>query len=196
MGARPHTPSAMNPAHRFAMLGRQQLSLQEGIALLEQIQRELAADTASARAWGLTAVLANVALVPLNIIVNSFQLGTAASLYQAFARALYKEVAASGTRADGHLMTALAALKAAVEQELRRKGLAAQVPGANILIGLAQDSLAMLKAMQQVQAGEADMHRQAAALRLRLQRARQQWQALGIERARVHEALQTWNRTA
>lgn len=186
----------MNPAQRFALLGRQQLSLQEGIALLEQIQRELAADTARAKAWGLAAVLADVTLVPLNVVVNSFQLGTAASLYQTLARTMYQQLAASGTRADGKLMAALAALKTAVEQELRRKGLAAQVPGANILIGLAQDSLAMMQTVQQVQAGEAELHRQAAALRQRLERARQQWRALGIERARAHDALQVWNRTA
>jgi hypothetical protein len=186
----------VNPAHRFALLGRQQLSLQEGIAMLEQIQRELEADRASAKAWALTAILANVTLVPLNVIVNSFQLGTAASLYQAFARTLYQKVAASGTRGDGHVMTALAALKTVVAQELQRKGLASQVPGANILIGLAEDSVALLQAVQTVQAGNSEMAQQAEALRQNLARARRQWAALGIERARAHDAMEVWNRTA
>lgn len=186
----------MNPAHRFAMLGRQQLTLQEGIAMLEQIERELAADIASARAWGLTAVLSNVSLVPLNIIVNSFQLGNAQSLYQAFARTLYEHTAASGTRGEGHLMTVLAALRAAVVQELIRKGLTSQVPGANILFGLAEDSVAMMQAVQTVHAGSRELRHHGEAMRQRIERTRRQLLALGIERARVHDALQIWNRTA
>src|SRR3954454_16434092 len=84
-------PPAMNLMQKFEALGRKQLALQEGIQLLQDAQFDLRKARGAADAWGITAVMANVTLVPLNCIVNAFELKAANSAYQAMVHALYKK---------------------------------------------------------------------------------------------------------
>lgn len=186
----------MNLAQQFDLLGRKQLAVQEGIQMLGGIQRELAQTRASADAWGLTAVLANATLIPLNVIVNAFELKTANTAYQILVRQLYGKFGQSGTRLDGHAKTALAVLRQAIVGELKRKALADQVPGVNILIGLAEDSIAAWQTAQRVQSGQQEMTALAVNLERTVLAAQRQLQRMGIERAQLLSRLQLHARTA
>jgi hypothetical protein len=186
----------MNLAQQFELLGRKQLRAEEGLRMLTQIQVELTRDAAAAKAWGLTAALANVTLIPLNVIVNALDLKAAQTAYQVLVRQLYTQYAQSGTRAHGPAQAALGALKTAIVSELKRKGLASQIPGVNILVGLAEDSLAALQVAQAVQAGGKEMAALGNDLARKIARARTQMLQLGVQRAQVLDRLQTLNRTA
>jgi hypothetical protein len=185
-----------NLAMQLQVLGRKQLAVGEGLALLRDIRRELLAHSRSAEAWGSTAVLSNLVLIPLNVIVNSFELGAVNSLYQRVVREVYDRFSASGTRTDGHLATALSILKTSIQQALTAKGLTQHVPGANILVGLAEDSLATWQALDQVQSGRSEMLSRLRHLDHQILRAEQQLVQLGIQRAQVLDRLRVLNRTA
>ena len=185
-----------NLATQLQVLGRKQLAVDEGLALLRGIRRELLAHSRSAEAWGSTAVLSNLVLIPLNVIVNSFELGAVNSLYQRVVREVYGKFSASGTRTDGHLATALSILKTSIQQALTAKGMTQYVPGANILVGLAEDSLAAWQALDQVQSGKSEMLSRLRQLDHQILRAEQQLMQLGIQRAQVLDRLTVLNRTA
>lgn len=186
----------MNLVTQFHMLGKKQLAIQEGIDLLRQIQMELSRTKSSADAWGMVAVMANVTLIPLNIIVNAFELKAANSLYQMLVHQLYGKVAKSGTRLDGHAKTALSMLKQAITEELKRKALTNYIPGVNILVGLAEDSMAAWQTIQLVGAGKQDIAAQAAAIERKISLANHQLIQLGINRADIHDNLLRIRHTA
>lgn len=186
----------MNATQQFEILGRKQLALQEGVQLMQQVRTELARNAAAADAWGTTAVLANVALIPLNVIVNAFELKGANSVYQALVRQLNGKFGKSGTRLDGHAKTALALVKQVVIEELRRKAMRDMIPGVNILVGLAEDSLAALQAIQLVESGNREITTRAGAIERQLAAAIQQMLALGVRRAQLLERMQLLARTA
>lgn len=53
--------------------------------------------------------------MPLNIIVNAYQLKTAQTAYQVVVRHLHGKFGKSGTRLDGHAKQVLALLKQAIQ---------------------------------------------------------------------------------
>lgn len=186
----------MNPAQQFHLLGRKQLAIQEGVDLLRQVQQELARTRRGGDAWGTIAVIANVTLIPLNAIVNAFELKTAQTVYQALVRELYGKFAKSGSRIDGHAKTALGLLKQGIVMELKRKALTQYVPGVNILVGLAEDSLAAWQVVQMVDAGSREVAAQADALNRKIDAAIRQLLQLGIQRADLLGRMQLQARTA
>jgi hypothetical protein len=190
----------MNPAHRFAQLGRQQLSMQEGIEMLQQIQRELGQDTAAADAWGFVAVMAQACAVPANIIVNSLPGSPAKKALDVFNHALRLYATSSAAqRRDwkgAGLPWAFEAVKQAVQHEMTKAGAKDLVPGVSILLGLAEDGLALIEAGQMVSDGSAEMRGLARRMQQRIADAQRRLMALGLERARAHDALQVWTRTA
>lgn len=175
----------MRSEHEFVMLGRKQLAYHEGIEMLRGIQVELARARAGADTWGFVAILANVTLIPLNVVVNAFELKAVGSLYQSLVRELYGKFAKSGTRADGHAKLALSVLKQAMVAELKRGSLAHYVPGVNIVVGLAEDSLAALQAVSAVEDGKREMAERAVALERKIAEATRQLVLIGIRRAEL-----------
>jgi hypothetical protein len=192
----------MNPAHHFEVLGRKQLAIQEGIGLLEQAQLDLARARAGADKWGAVAIMANVTIIPLNCILNAYGLALprADSIYQrvkqALARKAYDKFAASGSRTDGALAQGLSALKEIVTDELKRKAKTNLVPSANILIGLAEDSLAAWQAIQLVDGGSHEMTTLSLAIERKIRAANQHLLRLGIERADLLQLMQRRAHTA
>lgn len=186
----------MDLAAQFQMMGRKQLAIQEGIDLLRNIQLELSRTRTAADAWGTIAVMANVTLIPLNIIVTAFELKGANSLYQSLVRQLYGKFAKSGTRLDGHAKVALSLLKTAIVDELKRKALTDYVPGVNILVGLAEDSLAAWQAIQLVESGSREISARVADIERKVVAANQQLIQLGIKSADILSRLQVQTRTA
>ena len=186
----------MNLAAKFQMLGSKQLAIQEGIDLLRSMQLDLSRTRSAADTWGTVAVLANVTLIPLNVIVNAFELKGANSLYQSLVRQLYGKFAKSGTRLDGHSKVALSLLKTAIVDELKRKALTDYIPGVNILVGLAEDSLAAWQAIQLVDSGVREMSARATDIEKKIVAANLQLTQLGIKRAEILSRLQVQARTA
>ena len=186
----------MDLVRQFEVLGRKQLAMEEGLELLRQLQQELAQTKASAEAWGMVAMLSNLTLIPLNCIVNAFELKAANSVYQLLARTLYDKFSRSGTRLDGSAKHILALLKKAVTEELKRKSLTHFVPGVNILVGLAEDSLAAVQVVQSVESGGREMTVISTDLDHRISATRAHLTQLGIQRAEVMGRLQPIARTA
>jgi hypothetical protein len=163
---------------------------QEGINLLRSLRVDLSRTRSAADFWGTVAVLANLTLIPLNCIVNAFELKDANSLYQALVRQLYGKYSKSGSRLDGNAKVALSLLKQAIVQELKRKALTDYVPGVNILVGLAEDSLAAWRAIQLVDSGASEIAAIAADVDRKIVSANHQLIQLGIKRAEILGRLQ------
>ena len=185
-----------NLAQQFSILGHKQLAILEGVDLLRQAQIDLSRAQASANTWGTIAVMANVTLIPLNCIVNGLELKAANTAYQVVVRQLYDKVSKSGTRAEGHAKTGLSLLKQAIVQELKRKAMKDMIPGVNILVGLAEDSLAAWQAIQQVEAGNREINTQAIRLQAAISAAALQLLQIGTKRAEMLARMQLIARTA
>lgn len=186
----------MNLIQRFEHLGRQQMNLNEAILLLNQIRCELRRDVASADAWAVVGVMSNVTLIPLNAIINAFEIGAAKSLYEALARELYFKMAKSGTRSEGLLKSALGTLKSVLVDTLKKKGATQFVPGVNILVGLAEDTLATWHAIERREGGRVEGHQLTLRMDLQINTAIRELQRLGIQRAEVLRLMDVRSRTA
>lgn len=186
----------MNLAQKYAQLGRRQNVIQEGINDLKRILAELADDRAAMDRWGTTAVMANVVLVPLNCIVNAFELGSVNTAYQHVAKMLYEKYAKSGTRAEGGVAKTVSVLKKGVLEALKAKGLKQAVPGANILFGLVEDSLAAFQTIQMVDKGQTEALDLSRQIRANIGRMVSELEAIGILRAQLLDQVQQIRRTA
>lgn len=188
--------SHMNHAYQFEVLGRKQLSIQEPIDLLRQAQVELARWKSSADPWGTVAVLANVTLIPLIFIGNAVELKAADSRYQTVVQRLYGKFGKGGTRIDGQAKNALSLLKEALGVELKLRALTEFVPGFNMLVGLAADSMAAWEAIQLRENGPREMVLRVDALDGKISDAQAQLIGLGIGRADFLSRAQTKSITA
>ena len=188
--------STLNPLQQLDALRRRQLALDDGLRLLRQIRHELAHDSASALAWGHVAVLANITIIPLNVIVNAFELGAAKAVYDTVVREVYAQLAKSGTRSEGRVKSALAALKKALVETLKQKGATAYVPGVNILLGLAEDSWAAWQAVTLTQGGRDEARQLSQQLQRQIDRVQRELVQLGVAHAQLLEQMQVIRRTA
>ena len=134
------------------------------------------------------------------MIVNAFEVKPAASMYQAlvqvFVRAAYEKTSASGTRLEGSAKPFLDAFKKATVEHLKKKGLTEYIPGVNIIVGLAEDSVAMFQVANKVTTGGAEMQRLAAQLERKLEATLRELNALGVQRARILSACPPSSGTA
>jgi len=112
----------MNLAQQFEVLGQKQLAAQQGIELLKQAKHELLLSRSSADLWGSTAVLTSFIVIPLNCIVNAFELKAANSRFQALERLIYDQLSKSKPGLDEHTKTTLSLLKEAITNEPGRLG--------------------------------------------------------------------------
>ena len=196
----------MNDMHQFQMLMRKQLAIQEGIEMLKQIKTELVGIEAIGNIWGAVAVTCRAVMIPLNVIVNAGQLGTAKRMLGVLGEQVaktYQKHGASGTGLDGSLKSwegiaklTLSTLKAGAVAELKQKGLTHYVPGANILIGLSEDSLALAFAMQSIKEGNVEFRMAAQRQQAQLTRMERELVSLGILANQHLGRMQTSFRTA
>ncbi|GAB5534385.1 MAG: hypothetical protein Rubg2KO_06340 [Rubricoccaceae bacterium] len=190
------TVTAPNIHHQFDQLGRRQLAIADGLMLLRETQAELARTQGTAAWWGHVAILANAVLVPLNVIVNAFELKTANSLYKTVVKAVYDEFAASGSRTSGGIQHALKLLKSAIVNELSRKAMTDQIPVANILVGLVEDSVALWQTIDTVSSGSREIGNASHRIRRNIQKAAAEIEKLGIRRADLYNLMQQRARIA
>ena len=174
---------------QFLILDRKHIALKEGIRMLEETRIELVGSQDSMQFWGRTAIISNTILIPLNVIVNSLELKQAntllKALYQELAKVIYEKFAGSGTRVDGKMKSILANLKKAIVEELKRKGLREYIPGANIILGLAEDSVALYQSMDMVNKGAGEASHQNFMIDKQVTRMKRELLKLGIERAEL-----------
>ena len=190
----------MDPATRFWQIGQRQLALQEGLDLLRQAELELLRDMAGADRWAFVALAAHACQVPLNVVVGGLQLGALRPVFDGFGHALRAAVTADAARrgqwAGAALPHAFWALQQGIGQALARKGAAYAVPGANILLGLAEDSFALLQAAQDVSRGRDEMQQLRRQLQRSIHTTLRQMTVLGVERNRALERMQLRMRAA
>jgi len=187
----------MNLYHQFDQLGKRQIILQEGIELMKKVQLDFKQEKANASAWGFTAVMANVVLVPLNCIVNAFELKTANDIYKTLVKEAYSKFSKSGSRIkNDNVKTSLSILKKVATDTLKTKGMTAYVPGVNILVGLAEDSVAAWEAISLVSEGEKDLKNVAGMIERNITRTTNQLMDLGKLRSDIHDSIEQMERTA
>lgn len=186
----------VNLAIQFETLGRRQLAIQDGIQMLTQLRGELARTRSAAEAWGTVAVLSNITLIPLNVVLNAFELKSASAMYQVLVQQLYGKLAGSGSRLDGSWKPVLSMLKQAIVEELKRRALAELIPGVNILVGLSEDSLAAWQAIRVVESGNREIAGHLLGLERRIEEANRQLVEWGVRRAEILGQMQTQARTA
>lgn len=186
----------MSLLRQYQTLQSKQLALSEGLQLLQQTRSELQQNLATAEAWGHTAVLASITLIPLNCIVNALELKGANTAYRILVKAVYDKFARSGTRLEGPAKTALSTLKKVITDELKRKALTDLTPGVSILVGLAEDSLAMMQAVTAVEAGTRETAALAARINRQLTNTTRKLEKLSIEHARFLTHVERLSRMA
>lgn len=186
----------MNGLLEFERLGRRQLALKEGLELLQAAQTELRQSRSSAEWWATAAIVAEMVIIPANCIINAFQMKAAKSTYDILVHALYREFGRSGARLDGTGWDAFRRLKRLIVEDLKRRGLGSYVPGVNILIGLAEDSLTAWKTIKTVDVGNREMQGMAVRLEYKITAAMQALRQLGIERAQLWDRMERISRIA
>lgn len=181
-------------------LRRRQVAYQEGIHLLRMTRAELIKDISTADNWALAAVMSNAVLVPVNIIVNTFLPFTPVSKFQKIVQFVYDQTAASGTRAQSEsskdVMDELGKLGKETTDYLTKNALGEYAPGVRILVGLAQDSIALMEVAKQTSDGQSEMRKQLHAIDRKIGAFFTIMGQLGIERALLHDKVSTIRRTA
>ena len=191
------SPQPQNLAVTFQKLSQKQLAVSSGVAAMREARVALQQDMAAGRFWGNVAVFANAALLPLNVLINAFEMKAAVSLYQAVVKELYGQFARSGTRIEGgKAKTGLSLLKKAANEALKAQGLGKWLPGVNIIVGFAEDSIALFETASMVQEGSAEMRGLLRRLDAKLGEANRAYLDIGIEMDRLLTEMQRRARTA
>jgi hypothetical protein len=186
-----------NLAGIFDKLAKRQRVIGEGLDAMRAARTQLQKDIASGQKWATVAVLSNAVLLPLNIILNAFDVGAVVSIYQAIVKELYAKLARSGTRIDNSIAKqSLALIKKAVADELKRKGLTNYVPGVNIIVGLAEDSFALMEVMSTVAEGGRETAALMRQMDSKIGQAMNEFIRLGVEMERQLTESDRRRRTA
>jgi hypothetical protein len=189
-----------NLNQQFEILLNKQLAFQDGIAMMEKAQMDFRSDSATADLWGKTAVFANAALIPLNVVINSFDLKGLSDGFNSATKFFYnqyKDKAASGTRISNKTVKySLAIIKSQATKQLVAKKMGQYVPGVNILMGLAEDSVALIETALMVESGSQQMSILKINMENKIAQMKRQLSALGVESADVLGKMQRVANTA
>lgn len=199
--ARPTSPSTpqqpQNLSATFQRLAQKQMAVSAGVAAMREARKALETDMQQARFWGNIAVFANAAMLPLNLMINAFQAKAAVSAYQVVVKELYAQLGKSGTRMEsGAIKTSLSVIKKATVEALKSKGLTGYVPGVNMLVGFAEDSVALFQTASTVRDGSNEMRQLMRQMETKIADAEQTFLRIGIEMDRLLTEMQRRARTA
>lgn len=188
-------PTSDTLKKKLDILNGKSFAVQEGIEMLKQTQTELIAAKGGMEFWNNIEVSMNTMLIPLNIIVNAFDLKGVNGLYRTLVSTVYSKMAKSGTRVDGRSAQALSILKKGLVEGLKKKA-PDYIPGVNILVGLAEDTLALYQSIERGKAGQQEARSIEFAIKQKMKQAQEQLIKLGIDRAQIYEAGSRAQRTA
>ncbi len=193
----PSPPPSQNLALIFQRMSQRQMAVSSGLAALRDARNALKSDIQSARFWGNIAVFANAAMLPLNVMINAFEAKAAVTVYQTAVKELYGQLGKSGTRMEsGAIKTSLSIIKKATVEALKSKGLTNYVPGVNILVGFAEDSVALFQTASMVSDGSNEMRQIMRTMEAKIAEAEQTFIKIGIEMDRLLTEMQRRARTA
>lgn len=173
----------------YDKLAHRQMLFSEGIRDLEAIQKELNSNRSSAEFWGNFAVAMNAALIPLNVILNAFEVKGATSIFQTLVKNTYTKFAASGSRTQGSTKVVLDVIKKNTIDHLKSQGLKEYIPGVNILVGFAQDSIALYQVATEVKNGSNEQANITMQMNKSIEKAKVELMKLGTQRALLHDRL-------
>ncbi len=184
----------------FRVLGQKQYAIQDGLSLLQEVRSEMQRNRAKANLWGNLAVVANLVILPLNIVINAFQAKQATSAFrrvvQIMAEEAYKNHGASGTRLEGNIKPALEILKTTLVQYLTSRRLIEYIPGVNMIVGMAEDSIALYQVANEVDRGGSEMKLLERRLDRQIQAATRELVNLGVRRAQILERVSKYDTIA
>jgi len=135
-------------------------AFQGGVQDLEKVRQELNVNVDAANAWGVTAVMANLVILPLNIVVNALEAPKAKTIAQRAAAWAYSKYGKSGTRTSGDPKEAsdlVGQFRDVINAELKKEKLVEYIPGVNIIVGAIQDSIAAWQTVDMVNSGSAEL---------------------------------------
>jgi hypothetical protein len=181
----------------FDRLKRKQFAAREGFLAIREAREQLRKDYNKAKFWGSIDVFCNAAMVPLNVIVNAFEVKAAKTIYEKVVEVVYQKYGKSGTRIDGDILPGmLSKLKEEVGKELLRKGLRQHIPGVNIIVGLAEDSVALFQSASRYSDGDANMRQLMKNLDTSLKKAEDSYLQIGKQMAELLKEIDIRSRTA
>ena len=165
---------------KYKMLSQKQMLQGDLVATLEEINNQLANDLHSGRAWGEVAVVSLAVLVPLNAILNAFEMKAPASMFEMFVKKAYEKFGKSGAHTEGNAKKALDAAQGIAVSFLKVKS-KEMIPVVNILFGLAQDSVAFYQAASNLQLADSEGKEYASNIQSQIFRAKNEILKSGIK---------------
>lgn len=182
-----------NPYQNFEISLKKQAAFQDGIAMMEKAQMDFRMERSAANVLGIAAVTCNAALIPLNVILTAFDLKAAANSFKGltkFSYDIYNNYSASGTRIDNTVVKhSLSEIKIIAANQLAKNG-SQYIPGVNILIGLAEDTIALAESMLTVKKGNLEMSILNANVETKITQMKRQLTSLGVESADLLKQMQ------
>lgn len=186
-----------NLAAVFQQLSRRQMIVGSGLEAMRAARTQLQKDIATGKFWGGVGIVANALLLPLNVIINAFELKGATTAYQALVKEAYAQLSKSGTRIDSKpVKTGLSIVKKAAVETLAKQGLKHYIPGVNIIIGVAEDGFALFEVASTVSEGSNEMRALLRQADAKIDASYRQFIKLGIEMDRLLTEMQRRARTA
>lgn len=174
-----------------------QAAVGDGLAAMRIARSELQKNMASARMWGNIAVISNAIILPLNVIVNAFPAPSAKTVYQKLVRELYNKYGKSGSHIQNRtIKTTLTELKEILTSVLVSQGVGIYVPGVKILVGVTEDTIALLESASMVQDGSAEMRLLMRQIDLKIATAERSLVNIGAEIDQALAKAQILARTA
>ncbi|MCB4805515.1 hypothetical protein QO001_005519 [Methylobacterium brachiatum] len=180
---------------KLEITNNKSFAVSEGIELLKQAQTGLSISRDKMKFWNDFEVAMNTMIIPLNIIINAFELKTANGLYKLLVTEIYSKTAKSGTRTDGHASKALDILKKSLLEGVKKKA-PDFVPGVNIIVGLAEDTLALYQSIERGKSGQMEAQSIEAGIKRNLRKAEKELEKLNIGRAQIYDAAGRVAKTA
>lgn len=190
-----------NLHHELKIINTKAIAFSEGLAMLEDTHAELVRTAGQARLMGIGVVMARACMVPANVVINAGELKKASSMLQHVTQALAVELHARFGKGRGPFDNSALdrlwgiARKAAIDG-LKAGGQADLIPVVNIFAGLAEDAMALMRAMNMRDATDRELTGALSHVELQLQLAKRALSALGIARAGIYDRAALKMRTA
>src|SRR6056297_495641 len=182
----------MDQWQRYQVLSKHVVTAREGLAMARQNLSEFERNQSISSVMGNIALAAQATILPLNIIINAFPgAGKAKSIYERFARGIYEQFGASGTRVEGNTADLLGELKRVLEAELTRKKMVDYVPVVRIFTGLAEDGMLLMQTAEMIERESAGMPQLRNQLETQVRKFRLDLARLGQQQIQLLEQAKT-----
>lgn len=181
---------------QFLLLEKRQFAMKEHISVLHQIRKDFESSASWSRFFGMSAVILNATLIPLNAIINAFNIKAAKGLYQKIVYYLYDEFGKSGTQNESYVTNLFAMAKSIIVSYLSKERLTDYIPGVNIILGFVEDTITLFKTVSDYNEGMQELQLIRQNLDRNLHRAIQELTNIGIKLGQIFDRAEVYTRTA